>query len=203
MLFQDYLVIGSLLISGTGTAMLLLDRSRLYQWASRISVIGLFFPFLYMIAAAEPGKFVLFGSQFNLFYQAPALVISVLNVLFAFPTFVGDLKGKRLALNYALLSATMLAGAIYTVPALFSFTASLAASSVFATTAFFVYKLDRDRQIRKKKVLEVVGRRGTAKLEDVMEDLRLSDAEADSLLYELWNDDLVEKDDNTGTYSKK
>jgi hypothetical protein len=36
-----------------------------------------------------------------------------------------------------------------------------------------------------------------------MEDLRLSDAEADSLLYELWTDDLVEKDESTGSYSKK
>lgn len=203
MLFQDYLVVGSLLVSGTGTAMLLLDRSRLYQWASRISIIGLFFPFLYMIGAAEPGKFVLFNGQFNLFYQVPALVISVLNVLFAYPTFVGDLKGKRLAVNYALLSATMLIGAIYTLPALLSFTASLAASSVFATTAFFVYKMDRDRGIQRKRVLEAIGRRGTAKLEDVMEDLRLSDAEVDSLLYELWTDDLVEKDESTGSYSKK
>jgi len=181
----------------------LLDRSRLYQWASRISIIGLFFPFLYMIGAAEPGKFVLFSGQFAFLSQVPALVISVLNILFAFPTFVGDLKGKKLALNYALLSATMLVGAIYTLPALFSFTTSLAASSVFATTAFFVYRMDRQREIQKKKVLEVVGRRGTAKLEDVMEDLRLSDAEADSLLYELWTDDLIEKDDSTGSYSKK
>jgi len=203
MLFQDYLVVGSLLASGAGAAMLVLDRSKLYRWASRISVIGLFFPFLYMVGAAEPGRFLLFNGKFDIFYQVPLLVISVLNVLFAYPTFVGDLKGKKLAVNYALLSATMFVGAIYTLPALLSFTASLATSSIFATASLFLYKTDRDRGIQRKRVLEVIGRRGSAKLEDVMEELRLSDTEADSLLYELWTDDLVKKDDSSGSYRVK
>jgi len=183
--------------------MVILDRSKLYRWASRISAIGLLFPFLYMAGAVEPGRFVLFNGKFDLFYHVLLLVISVLNVLFAYPTFVGYLKGKKLAVNYVLLSATMLVGAIYTLPVLLSFTASLATSSVFTTISFFLYKADRDRGIQRERVLEVIGRRGTAKLEGMMEELRLSDAEADFLLYELWTDDLVDKDDSSGSYRVK
>jgi len=200
MLFQDYLVIGSLTVSAMGASLLLLDKSKSYQWARWVGVIGLLFPFLYEVALSQPGRFVSVSGKFDLLYQIPLLVISVLNIVFAYPVFAGDLKGKRLAANYALLSLGTLVGGIYVLPALFSFGLSLAASAIFGTVAVTIYRAERSKEIAEDRVLRAVSARGTARLEDVMEDLRMTDAEADGFLYELWLEDKVEKDPNTGAY---
>jgi hypothetical protein len=193
-LFQDYLVIGSLAISAMGAAMLILDKSKSYQWATRIGVVGLLFPFLYEVALFQPGRFVTFGDRFDLLYHAPLLIISVLNLIFAYSIFVGDLGAKRLAANYALLSLSTLVGAIYVLPALFSFGLSLASSIIFGGAAFTIYRTEREKEMKSDRVLRAVRARGAARLEDIMEDLRMGDAEAESLLYHLWLKDLVEKD---------
>lgn len=203
MLFQDYFVIGSLVISGAGAGMFLLDRSKLYDWAAAISLVGFVFPFLYIMALFQPGRFVWFDIKFDLFSQAPPLVMSALNVLWAYPTFIGDLRSRKLAVNYALLSITTFLGAIYALPALFSFAMSLAGSSVFAVVSYGIYRADRERGMKRKRVLEAIEGKGEATLEDLMEELRLGDAEVDSLLYELWMDDLVEKEETTGQYRVK
>lgn len=201
-LFQDYFVVGSLVISGIGTAMLVLHRWKYYEWAARLSVVGLYFPIFYMLAPFVPGLLVI-EWKFGLFEHAPLLMVGVLNLVWAYPTFVGDLRGDKLVINYALLSAATFVGAIYALPALFSFTLSLGGSLVFAGASYSLYKSEKRRATRRKLVVEAIESRGAAGLEEIMDMTRMNDFEVDAIVHDLWLDDVIERDEDTRLYKVK
>lgn len=193
---------GSLTISAIGAGMFFLDRERMYEKAQAISVIGFAFPFLLIVMLAHPFKLnifsieidfaVEFGPKFDLFAQGPLLVVMILNLLWAYPVFLGALKGKALALNYFLLGGISLIGAIYAWPALFSFALSAVGTAIFGTIGTRIYLTEREKEGKMRKILEFIRSRGEASLEEVMVTMRMSDAEAGKLLYEMWNVNLIE-----------
>jgi len=190
-------------MSGIGAGMFILDREKMYERSQTLGLIGFFFPFLFLIIFLHPIKLkmlsveivlsVEFGPGFDLFSQAPLLTVMILDLLWAYPTFIGGLKGKGVAVNYFLLGATSLVGAIYAWPALFSFALSTVGAGIFGAIGTKIYLTEREKEMKMRKVLEFIGSREEASLEDVMQLMRMSDAEAERLLYEMWNLNLIEE----------
>ncbi len=193
LLFQDYFVLGSLTISGIGATMFILDRNRLYSMASMMSILGFFFPFFFVIVLSYPLELVDFGTRFDIFLHGPPLLMMILDLLWAYPTFLGGLRGKRLAINYLLLGTTTFMGGIYAWPALFSFTLSMSGAAIFGAVGTNIYLAERAKEMRIREILDFMTRKGNASLEEVMQFMGISDVEADRLLYEMWSRDLIER----------
>lgn len=193
LLFQDYFILGSMAISAIGAAMLILDRNRLYDLASKISLVGFAFPFFFIIATFSPIRVIDFGGKFDVFAQGPQLGVMILDLLWAYPAFVGSLSRRALAFNYILLALTSLFGGIYAFPALFSFALSMLGTMLFGVIGGELYLSERTKEMRIGKILAFIASQDSVSLEDVMRFMGMTDAQADSILYEMWRRNLIEK----------
>jgi len=182
--------------------MLIFDRNKLYDLASQISLVGFAFPFFFIIAMFSPLRVVDFGPKFDVFVQGPQLAVMILNLLWAYPAFVGTLSRRALAFNYLLLALTSFVGGVYAFPALFSFALSMVGTMLFGLVGAEIYLSERTKEVRIGKILTFINSQESASLEDVMRLMGMTDAEADAILYEMWRRNLIEKVEGIETVYK-
>lgn len=187
-----YFALGIALGCTSGTLLILFEREGFHFFGQIISVLMLFVSIFYafpLLPRPDLGYSpYVYGSTNFAFIITPILLVSMI-----IPIYLSGLKGKRLSVGYWCVGSLISLSIPWSVSDLMVLSAALVSAAVVFIEGGLLYKHEKRREETEMRYLSMIQKKGEVSVEDVIIELGVSDAEADKVLYDLWDRGVLER----------